>query len=521
MPLIRLTVLLCVVACGSGRVITETGQPAREPSCLEASPVDLVVEGTGEHVVPVELSNACAGTAFLDDVSVRGGDGSLAVGRDFPTRVDADGGQEVLDLLLSAPAAGVYEAVLEVEVSDADLLSVPVRVQVAAPRLTASVGEVDFGDVPIGCTTSRTVRIQNQGDRPGTLLSVHLDGELPVSLVEPPASVTLAPGEDATVELVSEPLDGGSFSGLLVVRDETEQARVALPVLGRATGDTRQTDETTVGSAAMIDVLFTIDRSGCSDDINQGVADHIEQVLAAARAADADLHLAATVADDGCIVGETPFVDTTFSASAATEAFEAMIDASFDIAPYGANTERGFLLAEAALSDENLRTGGCNASWYREDAFLQIVHVSDEPEQSTLGVSAYLDFLDELTAGRPYMVHAVAGDVPGGCASAAPGFGYDEAVRATGGRFTSLCQQPEQFMKDVTDGLVLEPPTRLTLTHVPVPATLEVRADGALLPATDWVHDAVENQIQLAEGVELPINTVLTATYVPAPERCP
>jgi hypothetical protein len=141
---------------------------------------------------------------------------------------------------------------------------------------------------------------------------------------------------------------------------------------------------------AETDIIFTLDRSCSMRAENESVIANFDVFVETLTSLDADFHTAVVVGDDGCVAGPDPLVDNSFSASKAKEIFGTMADLDFSLKPYGSNTERGFMLAEAALSSRNTGPGGCNSELYREDAFLSLVHVSDEPEQSVNSWSYYV-----------------------------------------------------------------------------------------------------------------------------------
>ena len=155
---------------------------------------------------------------------------------------------------------------------------------------------------------------------------------------------------------------------------------------------------------------------------------------------DVDYHVAVAVEDDGCVLGSDAYIDNTFSLSDAESTFETQADIYLTLGTYGANTERGFSLAEAASRRPTSDSGGCNDGLYREEAALAIVHVSDEPEQSVNPYTYYVSLFQGMKADPDdVVIHAVAGDYPGGCGSAQAGTGYYEATVATGGLFLSIC----------------------------------------------------------------------------------
>ncbi len=123
-----------------------------------------------------------------------------------------------------------------------------------------------------------------------------------------------------------------------------------------------------------------------------------------------------------------------------------------------------------------------DAGFLRDDAMFDVIVVSDQPDQSALTPDTYVDYFWALK-GDPGLVriNAIAGTVPGppSCGTcSSPGYGYDEAVELTSGRFLDVCAS------DWTAAMValaedsFENVRRLLLTSVPVADTIEVDVNG-------------------------------------------
>ena len=101
-------------------------------------------------------------------------------------------------------------------------------------------------------------------------------------------------------------------------------------------------------------------------------------------------------------------------------------------------TEAGLTITSQAV--EMTDPGECNSGFLRSDAMLHIIMVSDESEQSTSSWNWYADkVVAKKGSSANVKFSAIAGDWPGGCATADPGEGYHQAVSATGGVFLSIC----------------------------------------------------------------------------------
>jgi hypothetical protein len=210
-----------------------------------------------------------------------------------------------------------------------------------------------------------------------------------------------------------------------------------------------------------------------------------------------DWQLATVTGDTGCAVNgilrpETPDYEGLFAAAIVTA----------PSMPYGDIDEMGF--QNTAMAVEASEPGGCNEGFVR-GGLLHVIFISDENDESP-GFDQDADYwrayFDRIVAvhGDSVMItmSAVAGPSPDGCAGggadAEPGEGYTGAVAATGGEFLSICSD----WADDIDLLADAGTTRDTfaLSDVPIPESLEVWLDGALVPAASrWTYDVAPNAV--------------------------
>ena len=83
-----------------------------------------------------------------------------------------------------------------------------------------------------------------------------------------------------------------------------------------------------------------------------------------------------------------------------------------------------------------------NAGFYREDAKLYVILVTDEEDQSDGTAQLYVDFFRNLKGvGNPDLLNisAIAGPPPNGCDTAEGNQVDYDAVDAVGGQFRSIC----------------------------------------------------------------------------------
>ena len=158
--------------------------------------------------------------------------------------------------------------------------------------------------------------------------------------------------------------------------------------------------------------------------------------------------------------------------------------------------EKGVEMAVESLS--NASYAGPGGPFFREDAKLVVIFVSDEPDHSSPGWSSYLSFFDSLKPTGDFLPYGVIGDYPGGCGTAQFGAGYWDLIDYYGGSWYSICAsdwgvQLQDLAGEVTGrrSFYLDEPD-------PIEDTIEVYVNSQL--TTDWVYDSSINAVVFDEG---------------------
>lgn len=247
------------------------------------------------------------------------------------------------------------------------------------------------------------------------------------------------------------------------------------------------------------DILFALDWSGSMSDNIGNVQSNFGVFVTTLASMDADYQVAVVTDDDGCIEypsGTQPWIDNTLALSDQQDIFDTMVN---DGSP-GSNTERAFMLLEAALKTSNISTGGCNEGFYRENATLSLVGVSDEPEQSVNPYTYYVSLFQSMKDDTDDVVmHAIGGDYPTGCGTNQAYTGFYEATVASGGVFLSICATDfGSHLETLAEGSAADL-TSFELTDIPVPDTIEVTVNG--IPTTvGWSYNNADNSIDFEES---------------------
>ena len=480
---------------------------------------DVEVDGAGASRAEVlQLVNAGESTLYLEALELAGGeDGVFEISLVSGVAVEPlEAG--VVNLTFTPSTAGTFADTLLVRSNDPaqPVLEVPLQGTGLAPVLGAEA--VDFGSTWVGCSLQQTATLGNVGNEELVITAVALTAEaeifsLDLLLEESNGELpwTLEPGEAVEVQVGYAPLLAGSDTASLLIGSTdpvTPEATVAL--LGEADVHHEQTDRWELAEPGVVDILVAVDRSISPTSYLERVHEHADALVHNLLLREADFQLAATVEDDGCINGDHLFIDETFASSDAPAVVESMINWG---GSYGSNSERGFMLLEAAVGASSV--GGCNEGLVRDDAALHLVLVSDEAEQSVNNYSYYVSLFQSLKADPAQVViHAIGGDYPGGCYSAHAFTGAYEATVATGGQFLSICatdwDASMETLALATTSWV--DPRKFELSDWPVLATLTVTVDG--VPVTSgWTYNPTDNSVEFDEGQEPAPGSVVELTY--------
>ncbi len=368
------------------------------------------------------------------------------------------------------------------------------------PRILVEPGSLAFDAVGVGCDTDRLVRVTNVGS--GTLeVEVPTVGGEDAGDFDPEQVVTfdLEQSENRTFSVVFTAGDEGPRRGsLAVASNDPKRPEVEVPLAGEGDNDEhiRTDDFATTGS--LVDVLFIIDNSGSMSPKQADVAENVAGFFQWFRELELDFHMGVIttdiVADDhrGRLQGSPAYL-TSDTPDAESRLAEAVAVGEDDM-----GDESGLAAMELALS-EPVRSED-NAGFYRDDAFLSVIVLSDEPEQSSRGSAHYIDFLRGLKSDPAMIgVSAIVGDRGDGCfgqcggmpTDAMAGDAYIDVQEAFPGVFQSICGCDYRAAMEAVGGASTGTQTEFPLSRVPLDAErIEVEIDGETTDAFTYSADA-------------------------------
>jgi hypothetical protein len=361
------------------------------------------------------------------------------------------------------------------------------------PYLVVTPDPHDFGTLPVGCSDTVELVLQNVGTDTLEVASWSHDGAgfSVRSDVEPPFEVE--PYDYRTVTVTFAPAAAGDVVGALSVVSNDPRGAVVATQTGAALSAGTGADRFTSEVDPPVDIVLAVDQSASMDDDAASLAASFETFIATLGAVTSGWHLGVATLDSGCFNGAVLTSDRsdlapTFAAAVAEGDDR---DIVYD--------EALFQTVDAALRET--APGGCNEGFLRDGAPLHLVFVSDEPERSTEAAAVWTwdwylaRWLDYVVSDTLLVASGIVDTE--GCGEGDDG--YAELVAATGGDALSICAPDWAAALSSIAARSTASAWTFALSETPVPASIVVAVDGAAW-SSGWSYDAAQNAVVM-EGL--------------------
>lgn len=198
------------------------------------------------------------------------------------------------------------------------------------------------------------------------------------------------------------------------------------------------------------------------------------------------------------------------------------LEATLPIGTSGSVTEKGLAAAWTAI--EVKATTSTNAGFYRDEAHLAMVVISDENDQTPISNADFIDWAQTLKHYPEWVsFSSIVGPMSGCSTAAEPGEKYIDVTNAVGGKFRSVCSLDySPIMSTLTDFLEYQGKW-IALDYNPVQPTIVVtvvESDGTRieLDPADWEYFSDSNSVHiLMELTQIPLDASIEVTYTPLP----
>lgn len=497
MKTLSFTMGALLAACSDNQLNAMRNDAQADAAGIEVTPARIdfgaVTDAEGVAVQAITITSVGGSDLWIEDISIDGKDAPRFHLVDEPTSFMLPAGASMTIDVAFDPGDSL-EAVGQIVVTSDDpvnpVLPVDLHGADAIPLLAIEPDPADFGVVEVGCESTRSIDLVSVGDEPVTVDSIAALGDAYSLSYGFSLPRTIAPGESLSVDLTFAPPDERDFAGTLeVVSDDYDSStRSGKQFGGGLFGSVHEESWTLEDRKA--DILFFVDHSCSMTDNAAALADNFGVFIEQLDDHSSDWQIVVPENASGCNVNGI--------LSSAVVDYDTKFEDAVTTPTPSVYDESGLTVASTAVDATD--PADCNGGFLREDALLHVILVSDEPEQSRETWNTYVDQLI-TKKGDASLVRVSA--IAGTAADAAPptdatlcyaqeGFGYAEAVAATGGTFLSICSDWAASMVALADETLSQEVFPLLQLDA-IPASIAVTVDGQ--PASGWSFDAATNSV--------------------------
>jgi hypothetical protein len=300
---------------------------------------------------------------------------------------------------------------------------------------------------------------------------------------------------------------------LLSCSDASQKLQLPVVITGESVSDKLQDDF----QDPRVDILFVVDNSGSMEAHQRNLSANIDRFLNAfSRVGGLDYHLGVVSTDmdswggqSGRLQGNPKFVTNQ------TPNLVNTIKRNILLGVSGSSFERSFDPVQAAITPPLVN--GANAGFFRDEAFLAIIFITDAEDQSNIDPTSFYNFLVKLKGDRPDKILGYGVIVPSNVSNCQRDDGtlpqrietFLSTVVNNQDNVMSLCD-PNYGDKLGAIGLDLAKRVKqyIYLKRIPVLNSIKVTFGNWVIPRRPidgWMFDAGRNAIIL--GDEIPWNS--------------
>lgn len=256
-----------------------------------------------------------------------------------------------------------------------------------------------------------------------------------------------------------------------------------------------------------VDILLVIDNSSSMLQHQQALLDSAPDLIFKLKEKDFDFQLGATSTDissngdRGRLIGLPSFLVKS------TPDINTRLREKLLLGANGSNVEKGLesmrLSLSAPLTQED------NIGFLRPDAFLLIIVLSNENDQSEQLAQSYIDFLDRIkpstpTRSRNWMMHfiGVTGEVGENCQTFGNyrdiGTKYMQLSQYSGGISSTICALNFKYVLSNVESALLTLLTEIPLSRIPIVDSIRIAFNGTPVPndgVDGWTYNSLKNSI--------------------------
>ncbi len=297
----------------------------------------------------------------------------------------------------------------------------------------------------------------------------------------------------------------------------------------------RDVSDTRVSFQRAVDILFVVDDSGSMATHQQNLATNIGLFTKGMKANQIlDYHIGVLTSNmdtapwrpapgyawKGELNGATKFVTKT------TPSGDQILEKNLNPGTDGSGTEMFFSPVQAALTLPLLN--GVNKGFYRADAYLAVVFLTDADDQSRVSATDFFNFLLRLKGGDPNKIISYGVHIPSNIGNC-PRSGepspkkLEEFFKLAKATTLGLCDADYGMkLAELGADLVRKVGSILYLSRPAVPHTIRVKFGSQAIPNDPdrgWIYDPTRNALIFGEGIDLlpePAGTKIEVDFLAA-----
>ncbi len=256
-----------------------------------------------------------------------------------------------------------------------------------------------------------------------------------------------------------------------------------------------------------VDILWVIDNTPSMAQHQAVLAQKSGTFLNGLLSRNLDFRIAATTVDMRSGGTEGKFIGSPTVLTKSTPNIAAAFNQKITVAEETYDLEQGLGAMRRAFELRN----STNAGFFRSDALLVVIVVTNEEDGSSGSPADYVSFLDTIKPRTPmgdrnWVFHmiGVTGATGENCSTygnyTEPGYRYMQLVDSSGGAKTTICTGDFAAALDGVEKRIYDTASRFYLDRVPVVSSIEVMINGNKIPndpINGWTYTEADNSIQL------------------------
>lgn len=284
---------------------------------------------------------------------------------------------------------------------------------------------------------------------------------------------------------------------------------------GGTTGTTSASETFKQTERKKVDIVWIIDNSGSMADEQANLGYNFDAFINEFIDTQVDFKMAITTTDtsSSTLKGKMVYGSDVKLTSAKAQADEATFKSDFKnlvrVGTSGSGYEKGLAASEGFMQKYN-------TSFIRPDAYLAVVLLSDEEDQSQYLPADYMNYLKSFKANagmvKFYSICDIGNTNVGqgittGCAR------YKKASELTSGSVSDIRGDFYNSLNDLGTSLInlLD---SFPLAATPAPNTaISVKVNGVTEPSANWTFDAASRSIRFNANHVPPMNATIVVTY--------